>query len=114
MTNKIKYVKVQYNPTGVIFNLPESDVIETVKSDRGNFEILDKTFKMPEIKKEVKTSTFEQVVIEDEKRKTELSLMDFLELRSFCKNNNIKYDKQDKKLDLITKIIEKEKNKVSL
>ena len=108
MENEIKYVKVKYNPTGIVFNLPEPDVIETIKSDRGNFEILDKNFKMPEIKKEVKTSTFEQVVIDNEKRKTELNSMDILELKAYCKNNNIKYGKQAKKDDLITKIIEAE------
>ena len=83
MENEIKYVKVKYNPTGIVFNLPEPDVIDTI----------------------VHT---EQVVIDNEKRKTELNSMDILELKAYCKNNNIKYGKQAKKDDLITKIIEAE------
>jgi hypothetical protein len=109
MAKDIKYIEVKYIPTGIVFNLPETDVIDTIKSDRGNFEVLDKDFKMPTEKTEVVTSTFEQVVGDDnaDDREAELKKMTNKDLLEYCKANNIECTKT-KKDEIIAVIIEAE------
>ena len=36
---KFKEFKVKYVPTGVIFTIPEPDLTEFLKNDRGNYEV---------------------------------------------------------------------------
>jgi len=138
MADKIKQGKIRYIPTGVVFTLPEKDAIETLKADRGNFEIVDNSFVFPEPKgvnevgspddktappvvKEVKTTTYLQVVganegakeenapaYDEEERKNELEKLKVAELLAICDERKIAYEKTDNKADLVLKIIEAE------
>jgi hypothetical protein len=69
----IKTFNLKFIPTGNVFNLPEKEAIEILKTDRGNYQIIDKDFiddieneneKEKEKEKEKETSTYEQVVEE--------------------------------------------------
>lgn len=62
---KAKEVKLKYIPTGVVFTMPLQDALETIKTDRGNFEAVN--FKVPKEKEVIETTTYEQVVEEDNK-----------------------------------------------
>lgn len=109
---KFKEIKVRFIPTKVILTIPEPDLIEILKNDRGNFEVIDKNFKLPQEEVVLETTTFEQVVEKEETeeydreaREKELKKMKVAELIAFCDEKNIAYDEQDKKADLIEKII---------
>ncbi len=109
---KFKEIKVRFVPTKVVMAIPEPDLIEILKRDRGNFEVIDKNFKIPEEKQVVETTTFEQVVEEAEEkeydreaREKELKKLKVADLIAYCDENKIAYAETDKKADLIEKII---------
>jgi len=116
MTDKeIKQGKIRYIPTGIVFTLPVNDAIETLKTDRGNFEIVDNSFLFPEPKKEVETTTYQQVVEDEnapeydrEAREKELKKLNVADLIAICDELKIEYKDTDKKADLISKIIAEE------
>lgn len=62
---KFREIKVKFIPTKVIMSVPEPDLIELLKNDRGNFEIIDDNFKAPKEEKVVETTTYDQVVEEE-------------------------------------------------
>ena len=41
---KVKEFKIKFIPTGNVFSLPEAEIDELVKIDRGNYEVLDKDY----------------------------------------------------------------------
>lgn len=120
---KFREIKVKYVPTKVVLTIPEPDLVKILKNDRGNFEVLDKNFNLPREKEVVETTTFEQVVEEDKvtednqkqpTREEELNAHKVVELIAYCDDKKITYTKNDKKADLIAKIIEAEKNATSI
>lgn len=109
---KFKEIKVRFVPTKVVFTIPEPDLIEILKNDRGNYEVLDKDFKLPQKEVVLETTTFEQVVEDEtvkeydrEAREKELKKMKVAELIDFCDKNKIAYSEEDRKADLVEKII---------
>ena len=112
---KFKEIKVRFIPTKVILTIPEPDLIEILKNDRGNFEVIDKNFKLPQEEVVLETTTFEQVVEKEETeeydreaREKELKKLKVADLIAYCDENKIAYAETDKKADLIEKIIEAE------
>lgn len=103
----MEYTSIKYIPTGNIFKMPTEDVKEILKTDRGNFEIVGGE-NIPEEKQEIdETTTYEMVVDDaDEAFKKNLKKMTVPELIEFCNEHNIVFDKNDKKADLIQKIID--------
>lgn len=57
-------MKLQYIPTGIIFELPETDAVKIFRSDKGNYKILDKNF-VDEVKTVEETTTYSKVVQEE-------------------------------------------------
>lgn len=58
-------IQIKFKPTGNIFTLPEEEVNEIMRNDRGNYEVLTEGFaKEPEAVKE--TTTYNKVVVEEE------------------------------------------------
>lgn len=112
--SEIKEVSLKYIPTGIVFKMPEQDAVEIMKTDRGNYEAVD--FVFPEEKPLIETTTFEQVVEEQTEEETEkqtseekdLNALKVSELVAYCDENEIEYSKDDKKADLIAKIIKAE------
>lgn len=112
--NNFKEIKFRFIPTGVVFTMPEPDVNKFLKTDRGNYEILDKDFELSKQETVLETTTYEQVVEKDpeieenavNEREKALGKMKVAELIAFCDEKQIAYDKQDKKADLIAKILE--------
>lgn len=113
---KFKEIKVKFIPTKVVMAIPEPDLIELLKNDRGNFEVLDKDFKLPKKETVLETTTYDQVVEEAEEekeydreaREKELKKLKVQDLIAFCDEKQIAYEETDKKADLIAKIIEAE------
>lgn len=108
---KYKEIEVKYLPTGIIFHIPEPDLLEVLKKDRGNFEVLDKDFNIPKQEVVLETTTYEQVVDEEPEeqnitsRQEELNKMKVAALVAYCNEKGIAYASQDRKADLIAKII---------
>lgn len=125
----MEYTSIKFIPTGNIFKMPTKDAAEILKNDRGNYEIVDGK-DIPEEKEEIQeTTTYEKVVEEEteteiteeveeeteaqneqieEINENTLKKMKVPELIQYCENNNIKFEKDDKKNDLIQKILNKE------
>lgn len=61
-------MKLKYIPTQIVFDLPEADALRIYKHDTCNYQILDKDF-VDDIKKEVVTSTYQKVVVEEAPKK---------------------------------------------
>lgn len=108
----IKCVNIKFKPTGNVFNIPEDEAKQILADDRGNFEyeVLDEDFVYPAGNDVLETTTFEQVV-EDDKQEQAPTYKEILEkkkvkeLINYCDENNIEYAKNDKKSDLINKIL---------
>ena len=114
---KFREIKVKFIPTKIIMSIPEPDLIELLKNDRGNFEIIDNDFDAPKEEIVVETTTYDQVVENNEDnpatsyeelREKELKKLKVTELIAFCDEKQIAYEKTDKKADLIEKIIKAE------
>lgn len=114
---EVKCVDIQFKPTGNVFKIPVKEAYRLLEEDRGNYVVLDKDFVFPVKDDVVDTTTFEQVV-EDDKQvdeqkddKKEPTFKEVLEkkkvkeLIEYCDENKIEYDKDDKKTDLINKIL---------
>lgn len=104
----MEYTSIRYIPTGNIFKMPTEDVKEILKTDRGNFEIVGGE-NIPEEKQEIdETTTYDMVVDDDadEAFKKNLEKMKVAELIKFCNEHNIEFDKNDKKADLVKKILD--------
>ena len=59
-------MQIKYKPTGIIFDLPETNVRELMRKDKGNYEVLDKKFVPDEEPIIEETTTYNQVVIEEQ------------------------------------------------
>lgn len=57
--------RLMFIPTGNVFVLPEVDAIKFLKSDRGNYKILDEDF-VDEVEEVKETTVYEQVVEEEQ------------------------------------------------
>lgn len=110
---KFREIKVRFIPTKTVMAIPEPDLRELLKTDRGNFEIFDNDFDAPEQEVVVETTTYEQVVDNEEEseisyeeaREKELKKLKVAELIAFCDEKQITFEETDKKADLIEKII---------
>lgn len=110
---EVKCVDIQFKPTGNVFKIPVKEAYRLLEEDRGNYVVLDKDFVFPVKVDVVETSTFEQVVEDDKQAddKKEPTFKEVLEkkkvkeLIEYCDENKIEYDKNDKKADLINKIL---------
>lgn len=58
-------MKIKYKPTGIVFDLPEKNVRELMRKDKGNYEVLDKKFVPDEEPIIEETTTYNQVVVEE-------------------------------------------------
>lgn len=58
-------MQIKYKPTGIVFDLPESNVRELMRKDKGNYEVLDKKFVPDEEPIIEETTTYNQVVVEE-------------------------------------------------
>lgn len=58
-------MQIKYKPTGIVFDLPETNVRELMKKDKGNYEVLDKKFVPDEEPIIEETTTYNQVVVEE-------------------------------------------------
>lgn len=65
----MKYTKIKYVPTGVVFNLPTVDAEKIFKTDRENFEIVDGEIIPETTQPQVETSTFAKVVVDQKDKK---------------------------------------------
>lgn len=114
---EVKCVDIQFKPTGNVFKIPVKEAYRLLEEDRGNYVVLDKDFVFPVKDDVVETTTFEQVVEDDKQAdeqqddKKEPTFKEVLEkkkvkeLIEYCDENKIEYDKNDKKADLINKIL---------
>ena len=59
-------MQIKYKPTGIVFDLPETNVRELMRKDKGNYEVLDKKFVPDEEPIIEETTTYNQVVVEVE------------------------------------------------
>lgn len=124
----MQYTSIKYIPTGNIFKMPTSNAEEILKTDRGNYEIVGGE-NIPEEKQEAEvTETYDMVVeddtqndnsesqdaqetnqevVEQDKKftKTSLKAMKIEELVKLCEEKNISVLENDKKADLIEKLL---------
>ena len=59
-------MQIKYKPTGIVFDLPETNVRELMRKDKGNYEVLDKKFVPDEEPIIEETTTYNQVVVEEQ------------------------------------------------
>lgn len=125
----MQYTSIKYIPTGNVFKMPTSNAEEILKTDRGNYEIVGGE-NIPEEKQEAEvTETYDMVVEQDDntqddnsesqeeistqddvesiKRftKTSLKSLKVEQLVELCKEKNIEVTEDDKKADLIEKLL---------
>ena len=124
----MQYTSIKYIPTGNIFKMPTSNAEEILKTDRGNYEVVGGE-NIPEEKQEAEvTETYDMVVeddtqndnsesqdvqetnqdvVEQDKKftKTSLKAMKIEELVKLCEEMNISVLENDKKADLIEKLL---------
>ena len=124
----MQYTSIKYIPTGNVFKMPTSNAEEILKTDRGNYEIVGGE-NIPEEKQEAEvTETYDMVVeddtqndnsesqdvqetnqdvVEQDKKftKTSLKAMKIEELVKLCEEKNICVLENDKKADLIEKLL---------
>ena len=107
--------KLKFKPTGIVYSLPEEEIRRIYKEDHGfNYELVDGDLDLFEGEVTEITTTFEQVVEEDEVR----GLADYTkaELVEFAKENGL--DATGNKPELLERCIEftkqmaEEQNKV--
>ena len=119
----MQFTSIKFIPTGNIFKMPTQNAKEILKDDRGNFYEVVEGVDIPKEVEEVKeTTTYNMVVEETVKAEEETSTeaveekpleeklagMKVAELATYCDEHEIKYNKSDKKADLIKKILEEE------
>lgn len=62
----MEYYQLRYKPTGNIFVLPKDVAVDTLKNDRGNYEILDKDFVDEQPTKPEEKGIYNKVVEQEE------------------------------------------------
>lgn len=99
----MKEVKIKFKPTDNVFMIPEAEAIRILKEDRGNYEVLDKDFKLPETPVVLETTVFQKVVEGADKVKG-LDKYSYAELKKFAKKNGL--DTKGKTEELRARCIE--------
>lgn len=122
----MEYLNIMFKPTKQVFKLSKEKCLEIISEDKErNYKILDEGFEEISEQEEIQTSTYNQVVIEssennktpeeieEEKQNLIIKYKEFTvpQLKTYMSENNIEFDKSDKKDDLIIKIVETEINK---
>lgn len=63
----MKEFAIKFIPTGNVFTLPESEIDEILKNDRGNYEVIDKDYRSKKgAKNEPERTILEQVLDNDQ------------------------------------------------
>ena len=116
-TKEIQYTDLRFIPTGIVFHLPVEDAKEVLASDRGNFEIVGGVDIAEDEETIEETSTYNKVVGDgqndndqnEENRpklsKTALKAMKVEELVKLCEELKVEVLEEDKKADLIEKLL---------
>lgn len=116
-TQEIQYTDLRFIPTGIVFHLPVEDAKEVLASDRGNFEVVGGVDIAEDEETIEETSTYNKVVGDgqndddsqgDEKvklSKTALKAMKVEELVKLCEELKVEVTEDDKKADLIEKLL---------
>ena len=117
-TKEIQYTDLRFIPTGIVFHLPVEDAKEVLASDRGNFEVVGGVDIAEDEETIEETSTYNKVVGDgqndddsqgDENRpklsKTALKAMKVEELVKLCEELKVEVLEEDKKADLIEKLL---------
>lgn len=116
-TKEIQYTDLRFIPTGIVFHLPVEDAKEVLASDRGNFEVVGGVDIAEDEETIEETSTYNKVVGDgqndndqnEENRpklsKTALKAMKVEELVKLCEELKVEVLEEDKKADLIEKLL---------
>ena len=116
-TKEIQYTDLRFIPTGIVFHLPVNDAKEVLASDRGNFEVVGGVDIAEDEETIEETSTYNKVVGDgqndndqnEENRpklsKTALKAMKVEELVKLCEELKVEVLEEDKKADLIEKLL---------
>lgn len=116
-TKEIEYTDLRFIPTGIVFHLPVNDAKEVLASDRGNFEVVGGVDIAEDEAEIEETSTYNKVVGDgqndndqnEENRpklsKTALKAMKVEDLVKLCEELKVEVLEEDKKADLIEKLL---------
>ena len=128
-TKEIQYTDLRFIPTGIVFHLPVEDAKEVLASDRGNFEIVGGVDIAEDKETIEETSTYNKVVGDGQNdnegqgqndgqnnndqneengpklSKTALKAMKVEELVKLCEELKVEVLEEDKKADLIEKLL---------
>lgn len=103
-------MKIKFIPTGNIFDLPKAEIDRIMRDDRGNYEVLDENYTLPNDTDIEEKSVYNQIVQEDkedkqedkeEKEDVDYTKMTNPELYELCVKRNIKVGKKEKKENMI-------------
>ena len=104
-------MKIKFIPTGNIFDLPKAEIDRIMRDDRGNYEVLDENYTLPNDTDIEEKSVYNQIVQEDKEDKQEdkqedkedvdYTKMTNPELYELCVKRNIKVGKKEKKENMI-------------
>lgn len=103
-------MKIKFIPTGNIFDLPKAEIDRIMRDDRGNYEVLDGNYTLPNDTDIEEKSVYNQIVQEDkedkqedkeEKEDVDYTKMTNPELYELCVKRNIKVGKKEKKENMI-------------
>lgn len=103
-------MKIKFIPTGNIFDLPKAEIDRIMRDDRGNYEVLDENYTLPNDTDIEEKSVYNQIVQEEkedkqedkeEKEDVDYTKMTNPELYELCVKRNIKVGKKEKKENMI-------------
>ena len=110
-------MKIKFIPTGNIFDLPKAEIDRIMRDDRGNYEVLDENYTLPNDTDIEEKSVYNQIVQEEKEDKQEekedkqeekedkedvdYTKMTNPELYELCVKRNIKVGKKEKKENMI-------------
>lgn len=103
-------MKIKFIPTGNIFDLPKAEIDRIMRDDRGNYEVLDENYTLPNDTDIEEKSVYNQIVQEEKEDKQEekedkedvdYTKMTNPELYELCVKRNIKVGKKEKKEKMI-------------
>lgn len=110
-------MKIKFIPTGNIFDLPKAEIDRIMRDDRGNYEVLDENYTLPNDTDVEEKSVYNQIVQKDKENKeknkknkqkdkedkedVDYTKMTNPELYELCVKRNIKVGKKEKKENMI-------------
>ena len=96
-------MKIKFIPTGNIFDLPKAEIDRIMRDDRGNYEVLDENYTLPNDTDIEEKSVYNQIVQEEKEDKEDVDYtkMTNPELYELCVKRNIKVGKKEKKENMI-------------